>query len=100
LLTAVFHIPAISFLQVWGISLVIGLFSFDSDRFVTEQKRWNVLMTTLEHCVPEHKKEDLKQELKDNFGDEMTDMWASVGASVLGNSITLGFGFVIHLLVV
>ena len=77
--TAVFHIPAISFLQVWGISLVIGLFSFDSNRFVTEQKRWNVLMTTLEHCVPEDKKEDLRQELKDNLGDEMTDVWASVG---------------------
>lgn len=95
--TAAFHVSEISFLQVWGISMVISVFSYDSDKYVQEDRRWKVLMATLEHCVPENEKEVLRQELKDDFGDEMTNMWSSVGGSVMGNAVVLVMGFVIHL---
>lgn len=95
--TTVFHLSDISFLQVLGISLVISLFSYDSDRFVQEDKRWNVLMATLDHCVPDENKEILREELKSNFGDELADMWSTIGGSLIGYAITLGFGFLIHL---
>jgi hypothetical protein len=96
--TAVFHVSEISFLHVWGISLVFSLFARDSDRFVREEKRWNVLMRTLQHCVPEHNIESVKQEIEDNFGDKMTDAWVSIGGHLIGNAFLLGSGFAIHVL--
>src|SRR2546425_585128 len=71
--TTVFHVSEISFLQVLGLSLVIQLFAGDSDHF-GEKFQWDILMRTLEHCVPDDKKQALKEELQEveaGFGLEL-----------------------------
>jgi len=96
--TTAFHISEISFLQTLGISLVISTFSSDAEKFTRDEKRWEVLMTTLEHCVPEDKKAELKEELK-HYGDTVSEMWGAVGGQFIGNAVVLFFGFIIHLLI-
>ena len=95
--TEVFNVSQISFLQVLGISLVISLFSSNSEKFTEEERRWAVLMTTLQRCVPEEQREALKEELKD-LGDDIGALWGTIGGEVVGSTIVLCFGFLIHLL--
>jgi hypothetical protein len=95
--TAVFHVSEISFLQVLGLSLVIQVFT--GDRISGEKVQWDLLMRTLEHCVPEERREALKEELKEaeeGMGLELGMMILSQFLSLLA---TLAFGFVIHILV-
>ncbi len=63
------------------------------------ERRWNALFIILNACVPEHKMEDLKVEV----GSETESIWPDVGwmifNRVVSRSLTLGLGFVVHLLV-
>src|SRR3989442_6521097 len=96
--TTVFHVSEISFLQVLGLSLVIQLFTGDHNQF-GEKFKWDILMRMLEHCVPDDKKQALKEELKEveeGFGLELGLM---IFSQLSTTTAVLGFGFVIHLLV-
>jgi hypothetical protein len=93
--TAVFHVSAISFLQVLGLSLAIQLFTGDGDK-TEENVRWGIAMRALELCIPAEKMEDYKLAMK-----EMEEgVWSEAGimlfSQVFGNAFVLGFGFVIH----
>src|SRR5271157_5001921 len=65
--TAAFHVSDISFWNVYGISLVIGMFSSEHEKVVQEERRWSRLMMVLNYCVPEQVKPEMIQELKEEF---------------------------------
>jgi len=63
------------------------------------ERRWNMLFIVLDTCVPEHKMEDLKEYVR----AEKEGIWADVGLMIFGKalsrSLTLGLGFVVHMLI-
>jgi hypothetical protein len=63
---------------------------------ITENWRWEKLSLMLNACIPEHRREELTEELKEvNKG-----LWCQIGTKIFGNivgySFTLGLGWVLH----
>lgn len=96
--TVVFHVSEISFLQVYGLSLVIQLFSpgADGGDKVEENVRWGIAMRALELCIPEGKMQDYTLAMKEMEGNVWTDMGIWIFSQLLGLAFALAFGFVIH----
>jgi hypothetical protein len=93
------HVSAFSFLQWLGLCWFISLFSGPmTSNTQSEIKRWNLLMSALELCVPEGKQEALK-EIEKSWPDPSAnkiaiDLLAAVGVY----SLILLFGYLLHLL--
>ena len=91
-----FHIDSISFWQVLGLVWIVQLFADSGSESPTDTLRWESLFLLLEACVPEHKTEELRDEVK-----QTTDrIWEKLGihifAQLVGYTVTLGLGWVVH----
>lgn len=95
--TEVFHVSPISFLQVYGLSMVIQLFTGNGRE--PERMQWNWLMKTLEYVVPEERKDTLKEALKELERGMNLEMAMMIFSEFLSLLNVLAIGFVIHLLV-
>jgi len=60
----VFHTESISFWQVLGLLWVVQLFVGATGENPAETLRWENLFLVLDACIPEHKNEELQEELK------------------------------------
>ncbi len=94
------HVTEASYWLMFGLSMLFGLMTgADEPDNPAHERRWNALFIILNACVPEHKMEDLKVEV----GSETESIWPDVGwmifNRVVSRSLTLGLGFVVHLLV-
>jgi hypothetical protein len=94
------RVPEASYWLIYGLSMVFGLLTgVGGQDNPAHERRWNALFIILNACVPEHKMEDLKEDVR----SETEEIWSDVGLMIFGrvltNSLTLGLGFVVHLLV-
>ena len=94
------HVPEASYWLIYGLSMVFGLLTGATGQDnPARERRWNSLFLILNACVPEHKMEDVKEDVR----SETESIWSDVGLLIFGrvltNSLTLGLGFVVHLLV-
>ena len=92
-----FHLSPISFWVMYGLTLFISVFRSNGGDIEVEQ-RHKVVATLLDACVPDGKREQVKEQLEE-FAEEI---WYQAGSKVfiqiIANSLTLGVGFVIHVL--
>jgi hypothetical protein len=92
------HVPEASYWLIYGLSMLFGLMTEKLDS-PAHERRWNALFIILNACVPEQKMEDVKEEVR----SETESIWSDVGLMIFGrvrtNSLTLGIGFAVHLLV-
>src|ERR1051325_10752672 len=63
--TPVFHTEAISFWQVLGLLWEVQLFVGDTSENPKEDLLWENLFLVLDACVPEHKAQEVRDELKE-----------------------------------
>ena len=63
------------------------------------ERRWNSLFIILNACVPEQKMENVKEEVRSETESIWSDIGLMIFGRVLARSLTLGLGFVVHLLV-
>jgi hypothetical protein len=94
------HVPEASYWLIYGVSMLFGLMiGADEPDNPAHERRWNMVFSILNACVPEHKMEDLKEEVH----SETEGIWSDVGwmifNRVISRSLTLGIGFAVHLLV-
>ena len=80
---------------MYGLVLIIGMFT--SNAGDSEQEyRFKTLVTCLDACVPEDKKEWVREQLD----DQQRGIWADIGMKVfwriIGATFTLVIGWVIH----
>jgi len=95
--TEVFHVSQISFLQVYGLTLIVQLFTGSSRESGRMQWRW--LTKTLEYCVPGDRKDALKDALNELGSGMSLEMVMVILSEFLTLVSILVIGFVIHLLV-
>jgi hypothetical protein len=92
----VFHIESISFWQVLGLLWMVQLFVDSGSENPLEIFRWESLFLVLDACVPDHKNEELREELK----QKNEGIWPQLGIQILGRvtsyAVTLGLGWVVH----
>ena len=92
----VFHIESISFWQVLGLLWVVQLFVDSGSENPEETLRWEGLFSVLDACVPEHKHEELREELN----QKREGVWGQLGLHIFGRlagyAVTLALGWVVH----
>lgn len=92
-----FHVPAVSFWVMYGLTLMISLFQSQGDDFQNEH-RHKIVAVMLDACVPADRREEVNEELA-GFGERV---WFDAGWKILGkvtaNTVALCLGFVIHIL--
>jgi hypothetical protein len=92
----VFHTGSISFWQVLGLVWVVQLFVGDAIENPAEKLRWENLLLVLDACVPEHKNEELREELK----EKNEGIWGQLGIYIVGqlagSAVTLMLGWMVH----
>ncbi len=94
--TEIFHVSQISFLQVYGLTLVIQLFTGHSKD--TERMEWNWLLKTLEYCVPEDRKDALQREMEKLEAGMSLEMVTMIVSEFVSLVCIFAIGFVIHIL--
>jgi hypothetical protein len=90
-----FHVAAVSFWVMYGLTMLISLVQSNGDSIEAEH-RHKIVAVMLDACVPAERREEVKEQLTE-FTEQM---WYEVGwklfGKVAGNAITLGLGFVVH----
>lgn len=91
------NITQISYIEMLGIVWLIGLLNDRSND--PNEVKWKVLLTTLDHIVPEDKKEAVYQAVKDMEDNLWVDLSAKISGVFIGNTIALILGFILHLFI-
>ena len=91
-----FHVGDISFWTMYGLVILVSLFKDDTDKNFADERRWKALMIAIDACIPPDQKENVKHELEEVKGELWIDIGVGLFGQVLGNSLTLGIGFLIH----
>ncbi len=94
------HVPEASNWLIYGLSMLFGLMiGVGEPDNPAHERRWNALFIILNACVPEQKIEEVKEDVR----PEGEGIWSDVGllifGRVLSRSLTLGLGFIVHLLI-
>ena len=90
----VLPVPPVFFWQMFGIILLINLFSEKDDSI--EKSRWEVVYKLLEACLPESKKQEIEEFVNEKEKNAWVDAGSKVFEKFFSNTITLAFGFIIH----
>lgn len=94
------HVPEASYWLIYGVSMLFGLMTGAGEQDnPAHERRWNMLFIVLDACVPEHKMGDLKEEVRSETEGIWSDLGLMIFGRVVSRSLTLGLGFVVHLLI-
>jgi hypothetical protein len=92
-----FHVDAVSFWVMYGLTLSIDLLRSDG-KDIEADHRHKIVATVLDACVPPERREDVMEQL----GEFTEQIWYEAGWEIfgrlLGNAMVLGLGFVVHIL--
>ena len=91
------HAPEASYWLIYGMNMLFGLLTANVDN-PAHKRRWNSLFIILNACVPEHKMEEVKEEVSTETKSIWSDVGMMIGGRVVAASVTLGLGFVVHML--
>jgi hypothetical protein len=91
-----FHLSEISFWMTYGLVLVFNLFRDPGERTLADEQEQEALTTMLEACVPQDRKEYVKEQLESQAKSIWKLMGVSLFSQMVGNTIALGIGFVVH----
>jgi hypothetical protein len=95
-----FHVPEISFWSMYGLVLLVGLFTEKYDKNFGEEQRWKRMLIALDACIPDDKKEGFKEQLNGLLNEQKEFLWLEARRRVLGtlarNTLVLALGFAIH----
>jgi hypothetical protein len=91
------RVPQASYWLIYGLYLLFGLLTGDVEN-PADERRWNILFIILNACIPEHKAEDVREETHSEAESIWTDIRVLLFSRIVGTSLTLGLGFVVHLL--
>lgn len=92
-----FHVGPVSFWVMYGLTLLIDLLQpYGND--IEADHRHKIVAVMLDACVPAERRDEVKEQLTE-FVDQI---WYEVGWKIFGkaavNALTLGLGFVVHIL--
>ncbi len=98
--TAAFHVPEIGFWAMYGLVLCVNLFrgSAGAEKMVHDDQRWEKVKIAIAALVPDDRRESVMEDLQDQESDVWTLAGSSIFGDIVGNTIALGIGFVVHIL--
>jgi|SRR5579864_1305878 len=91
------HLPELSFVQalgfIWTISLLRGI---PDESSPISGKRWDLLFSVLEYCIPEKKIETVRELIKEKTEGVWAELAGLVFGQAVGITVTLGLGWTAH----
>jgi hypothetical protein len=95
------HVSEASYWLMYGVSLLFGLMTGANgeQENPVHERRWKASFIALDACVPEHKAEVVREEVRSETEGVWTDIGMVIFGKVVSRSLTLGLGFVVHLLI-
>jgi hypothetical protein len=91
------HAPEAGYWLIYGMNMLFALLTGNVANPANE-RRWNSLFIILNACVPEDKMEEVKEEVSAETESIWGDVGMMIGGRVVAASVTLGLGFVVHML--
>ena len=92
------HLSDVSFWLMYGLVLIVNMFSNPSDQTFDADRRTKSLMTAIGACIPEDRREFVREELE----SQSKEIWIDLGAAIVSrgfqNTLALGVGFIVHVL--
>lgn len=93
--TSALHVPEISFWVMYGLVLVISLFTLGQSG--TDEPRWKAMGIALDACIPDAKREEVDAQVKEQLE---VGIWVDAGYQVfgrlVGTTFVLVLGFLVH----
>ena len=93
--TSAFHLSEISFWVMYGLVMFIGLFT-DHGENPAEELKWKTLMIAVQACIPEHRAEQVKEDVKLEADDIWINIFSLAFGKLVGNSLALALGWTVH----
>lgn len=96
------HVSESSYWLMYGVSMLFGLMTGAADgeqENPAHERRWKALFITLDACIPEHKTEEVREEVRSETEGIWTDVGIMIFGRVVSRSLTLALGFVVHSLI-
>ena len=95
------HVPEARYWLMYGVTMLFGLMvgADDKQENPVYERRWKALLIKLDACLPEHKAEEVREEVRQETQGVWTDIGIIIFGKVVSRSLTLGLGFAVHLLV-
>jgi len=93
------HVPEISFWGMFGLVLLVGLFS--EWHGIAEEAGWKNIIAVLIASVPDERREEVTSKIEEYAKEQMKlEVWLEAGTKTFGrcvvNILVLGLGFVVH----
>jgi hypothetical protein len=92
------HLSSLSFLQMLGLLWLIQLLTARSP--AADDKRWTLLASMIELCVPEEKQEEVADLKEVDPLENILAVFSTIFGQVVGNTLTLVLGFTLHAVIV
>ena len=93
------HVSEANYWLMYGVTMLFGLMTgAGEEENPLHERRWKALFIALEACLPEHKTEEVREEVRLETEGIWTDISTMIFGRVVSRSLTLGLGFVVHLL--
>jgi hypothetical protein len=94
------HVSEASYWLMYGVSMLFGLLiGAGEQENPVHERRWKALFIALDACLPEHKTKEVREEVRLETEGIWTDISTMIFGRVVSRSLTLGLGFVVHLLI-
>lgn len=91
--TEAFHVSPISFWVMYGLVLIIGMFS--PEKF-EETYHFKALAIGVDACIPDEKREVLHDKLREETEQVSWGVRWSIFGKLLSNTLTLAIGWAVH----
>ena len=93
------HLPELSFIAALGLIWTISLLRKPSGESTpVENKRWDLLFSVLDYCVPENKIETVRELIKEKTESVWPELIGLVFGQAVAITFTLGLGWIAHAL--
>jgi hypothetical protein len=94
----IFHLPDLSFLQLWGLMLLASALTRGNFQIETngENGRWATLGTAIEMCIPDEKQQVWKEYWDATPLRAFLETVSVIVGAVASNTLVLVLGFILH----
>ena len=94
--TTAFHVPAISFWPMYGLTLLISAISDGAKNTFADEQRWKNFAMALDACIPDAQRQNVQDALQEQQRNTFWETGVKILAEVAGYTLTLVIGWAVH----
>jgi hypothetical protein len=97
--TVAFGIPAVPFLVMYGILILLDLLADNLSNELTQHLQFKALSVAVEACIPEDKRASVRESMEVQTAGVWVELGLQMFGRVVGSTFALVLGAIVHLFV-